>query len=128
MSAPWLDQAPIDIIKLVNLLTSVETYLRPRAISPHQRTLVGQIAYLRRHIHTFSPDPLPSRRPSGRHKKQLRSRILERDHHRCTHCGATTNLELHHILPLNQGGTNHLDNLTTLCNSCHTLTHTLTDL
>lgn len=34
MPAPWLDQSPIDIIKLVNLLTSVETYLRPRAISP----------------------------------------------------------------------------------------------
>lgn len=123
MPTTWTEQCPIDLTKLTNLLTSVETYLRPRAQTPHQRTIVGQITYLRQHLQTFSADPLPSRRPSGRHKKQLRTRVLERDCYRCTHCGTTTNLEMHHLIPLSQGGTNHLDNLTTLCHTCHTTLH-----
>jgi hypothetical protein len=32
-------------------------------------------------------------------------------------------LEIHHILPISQGGTNSLDNLTCLCPTCHTVMH-----
>lgn len=125
---PWHTQCPVDLAKLLNLLGSVETYLRPRAVSPHQRTLVGQISYLRNHIAEFSDQTLPSRRPTGRHKKLLRAKVLERDGHRCTLCGATDNLEMHHKVPLSQGGTNHLNNLQTLCDPCHKIIHDMEDL
>jgi len=31
----------------------------------------------------------------------------------------TSMQEVHHIIPLSQGGTNDLDNLMSLCKSCH---------
>lgn len=42
-----------------------------------------------------------------------------RDNHTCQDCGSTVNLEIHHILPISQGGKNTLDNLKTLCHNCH---------
>lgn len=45
---------------------------------------------------------------------------LDRDSRTCQDCGSTTsNLEVHHILPVSQGGTNILDNLKTVCADCH---------
>ncbi|PIE75631.1 hypothetical protein CSA17_06450 [bacterium DOLJORAL78_65_58] len=38
-------------------------------------------------------------------------------------CPHTRFLEIHHITPRHQGGTNADENLTTLCSSCHKLTH-----
>lgn len=37
----------------------------------------------------------------------------------CEQCGTREQLEVHHIVPLKQGGTNAFDNLVTLCKSCH---------
>lgn len=38
----------------------------------------------------------------------------------CLHCGATTSLHVHHIIAINAGGDPYsLDNLETLCSSCH---------
>lgn len=42
-----------------------------------------------------------------------------RDNHTCQDCGATERLEIHHILPISQGGKNELTNLKTVCFSCH---------
>jgi HNH endonuclease len=59
------------------------------------------------------------KRPS----RKLRWQILQRDHHRCTACGATANdgakLEVDHIKPLCAGGTNDPSNLRTLCRACN---------
>lgn len=46
-----------------------------------------------------------------------RIKALERDDFRCTVCGSTRRLEVHH-LDSNRSH-NALDNLTTLCHSCH---------
>ena len=37
----------------------------------------------------------------------------------CTTCHATQRLELDHIVPLSQGGTDTLDNAQWLCHRCH---------
>lgn len=37
----------------------------------------------------------------------------------CAHCGATTNLEYHHIIPVACGGSNELSNYVCLCSFCH---------
>lgn len=52
-----------------------------------------------------------------------------RDQYRCQHCGVhqgkwkNVDLHVHHIKPVSKGGSNDLDNLTTLCNSCHSSLH-----
>ena len=51
----------------------------------------------------------------------IRQRVLERDGHTCQMCGlvASSNLHIHHIMKRSKGGTDHPDNLLTLCPSCH---------
>ena len=51
----------------------------------------------------------------------VRERVLERDGHRCTICGGvgTSSLHAHHICKRSDGGTDHMDNLATVCNRCH---------
>lgn len=56
-----------------------------------------------------------------------------RDQGRCTHIDANGKgccedrwVEIHHIRPVSQGGTNDIDNLTTLCGAHHDLIHQLT--
>lgn len=53
--------------------------------------------------------------------RRLRSQILARDRYRCTGCGSTAQLEVHHV-----GWDNRDDapsNLTTLCTDCHHALH-----
>ena len=54
---------------------------------------------------------------------EVRQRILERDANACTDCGMRSSLVVHHIVPLSGGGSNHPNNLRTLCNSCHETRH-----
>ena len=49
----------------------------------------------------------------------LRIKIFERDCYKCSKCKTTKSLEIHHIIPLYYGGTNHETNLITLCSLCH---------
>jgi hypothetical protein len=49
---------------------------------------------------------------------EVRKNVFERDGGRCQHCGATQDLELVHIIPLGQGGTNTEKNLQVLCAPC----------
>lgn len=46
---------------------------------------------------------------------RLRDDVLARDDHQCTNCGAEADLEVHHVIPLDRGGTN----LLTVCWTCH---------
>lgn len=53
---------------------------------------------------------------------RTRLQILNRDNFKCKFCGAgpqTTNLEVDHIIPLTQNGTNDPSNLQTLCHECN---------
>ncbi len=54
-----------------------------------------------------------------------RRRVLARDQHRCQApgCGSTRFLEVHHIVPRGQGGSNAEENLKTLCWACHRRVH-----
>lgn len=54
----------------------------------------------------------------------LRRRIIARDGETCTVCGEwRTALEVDHIVPLKDGGTDADSNLRTLCHSCHKNRH-----
>ena len=49
----------------------------------------------------------------------ISKKIKQRDGYRCTKCGSTEHLEVHHIIPISRGGGNSSVNLTTLCRRCH---------
>lgn len=50
--------------------------------------------------------------------------MLERDGYECQNCGRdTSDLEVHHIVPLEKGGSNNIRNLATLCQDCHSSIH-----
>jgi len=57
-----------------------------------------------------------------------RRKTLRRDNFQCQICGDTltsphTKLQVHHIIPRAEGGTDELDNLVTLCDLCHAVCH-----
>ncbi len=62
----------------------------------------------------------------GRAWKRIRDRYVSA-HPLCERCKADGRIvpvqEVHHILPLNQGGTNVESNLISLCHSCHMKIH-----
>jgi RNA-directed DNA polymerase len=51
--------------------------------------------------------------------RNIRDEALERDGYQCTKCGSRGDLDVHHIKPRHNGGTDTLDNLITLCEKCH---------
>lgn len=55
------------------------------------------------------------------YQSRIRGDILQRDNFTCQLCGkwGGSKLHIHHILKRIQGGTDHLDNLITLCPKCH---------
>ena len=64
------------------------------------------------------------KRQSGYRTKQdwkaIRRKVIERDKKQCQGCGKQTEkLQVHHIKPRGQGGTNELSNLIALCGRCH---------
>jgi len=52
----------------------------------------------------------------------IRTATLKRDQYTCKECGRKASqfsLEVHHIIPRNEGGTDDMKNLVTLCIECH---------
>ncbi len=52
----------------------------------------------------------------------VREYILERDGFRCRSCGKAppeVELQIDHIIPIAQGGSNDISNLQTLCKTCN---------
>jgi len=53
----------------------------------------------------------------------LRREILERDGYECQNCTNQSNLCVHHIVPISEGGSESKSNLVTLCRRCHRAAH-----
>jgi 5-methylcytosine-specific restriction endonuclease McrA len=58
-------------------------------------------------------------------KPSVRAAVLARDRHRCATpgCRSAHFLEVHHVTPRGQGGSNRAENLITLCSRCHRFAH-----
>ena len=54
---------------------------------------------------------------------QLKKCVLNRDGWKCQSCGASANLQVHHLVYRSQLGPDELDNLITLCARCHRRRH-----
>ena len=59
--------------------------------------------------------------------RKLRLEVLDRDRWRCQACGKAGMLEVDHIQPLEDGGSDEPDNLQVLCRGCHIDKHRRVD-
>lgn len=55
----------------------------------------------------------------SRLSSSVRQATFARDGWRCVGCGSNEHLEVDHIIPTYMDGSDELDNLQTLCRSCH---------
>ena len=80
-----------------------------------------------KHRKRDSAAPKPSghnRRLGRRWKEHIRPCVLVRDNYTCQDCGRLVGIKkgdahVDHIIPTSEGGSDELDNLRTLCQSCH---------
>lgn len=56
--------------------------------------------------------------------KVLCRAVLDRDHWQCRNCKIRSQLHVHHIIFRSLGGDDSMENLITLCSSCHDGVHT----
>ncbi len=47
----------------------------------------------------------------------------ERDNYVCQNCGSTIEVQGHHIIDYQYGGSDSVDNIVTLCRECHKKAH-----
>lgn len=52
-----------------------------------------------------------------------RRAVYRRDCFACALCDDRRTIQVHHVVPRGEGGTNHAMNLITLCSRCHALAH-----
>ena len=64
-------------------------------------------------------------RPSGRQWRAVRLKALDRDGWKCTACGKSGRLEVHHLVSLDQAPEKAfaLENLESNCKNCHIKRH-----
>ena len=54
------------------------------------------------------------------HWSKIRQKVLDRDNHTCQRCNTKIDkFHIHHILPKRLDGSDHYDNLITVCAKCH---------
>lgn len=82
------------------------------------RNHVEAIAFCTNTSEKYVRDVLSGRIKNGLNNKE-REEILERDNYMCRLCSSSDSLEIHHIIPVANGGGKYSNNLCTLCSSCH---------
>ena len=56
---------------------------------------------------------------------ELAEEVRKRDNRTCKKCGKNPAKQVHHIIPLRNGGENKVENLITLCKRCHNIADNL---
>jgi predicted restriction endonuclease len=71
-----------------------------------------------------SPSRSRKQASASKFPEGLRDAVLERDLHRCRFCGTRNSPpRIHHIKYRSEGGEHLIDNLITLCDTCHIEVH-----
>jgi hypothetical protein len=119
--------SPVDKRALIEVINSSRGYTRE--FNVYADISVGDAGQVTRYYHSEEyshergdPPVVLQREPRSRSRtisKKRRSKVLERDGDECLRCSSTTDLEVHHIIPVSQGGSDDMDNLATLCSECH---------
>jgi hypothetical protein len=54
---------------------------------------------------------------------ERREKVIKKYGNQCSNCNNWARLHLHHVVPLSKGGSNKIENLTLLCENCHSDSH-----
>ncbi|MCU4753012.1 HNH endonuclease [Halobacteria archaeon AArc-curdl1] len=68
------------------------------------------------------PEGVEKRR-KNRFSESQKTKIRRRDDHQCIKCSSGSELHVHHIIPIDSGGDNEIQNGATLCKPCHNRLH-----
>lgn len=79
---------------------------------------IEAISYCTNTSEKYVRDVISGRIKYGLNAKE-RKDILDRDNNACRVCSDTNNLEVHHVIPVANGGGKYDKNLCTLCSNCH---------
>lgn len=63
------------------------------------------------------------KKPNHNNMVNIRKRMLSEYGSVCMECGYHGYVEVHHIIPVNDGGLDHRNNLLLLCEKCHATAH-----
>lgn len=66
----------------------------------------------------WASDP-PTAEQDARGYRKHRETVYDRDGRRCVSCGSQDDLTIDHVVPRSNGGSDHIENLQTLCRSCN---------
>ena len=102
------------------------TVLLEATTSPELKAiLTARKTGIERHIfQAFSQKHVPTTRPDDETWDVIRQAILKRDGYCCKLClSDDTTLQVHHLIPVEQGGETVPANLLTLCDLCHGIIH-----
>jgi len=87
------------------------------------KKFIEAISFCTNSSEKYVKDVLSGRIENNLTKKE-KDKILKRDNHQCRICDSKNNLEIHHIIPVANGGGKYSKNLCTLCSECHfTIAH-----
>ena len=92
-----------------NLLSRVHSFYTTRSIQNIVSKHFPEVKQYRKHN--------PENEKRREHFAYLREHGVEKRF--CAKCGSTENLEFHHEIPLDMGGTTCDENIVVLCRSCH---------
>lgn len=84
------------------------------------------LKYIRAYNHNLLSGKEKSFRPNEDEMQKIRTEVKNQDRFHCKICsksGDGIELHVHHIIPLDKYGSNHPNNLITLCHSCHNKQH-----
>jgi hypothetical protein len=107
-------------LKAFGFPVSGDTYIR--RFGTWKKALIAAAASVSSEQVTEPAPPRPMPPPSARKPLSIRKRFLvfKRDHYQCRICGRSgVELEVDHIVPVDHGGSDALDNLQTLCFDCN---------
>ena len=101
--------------------------LRAKSVCRHPgcRVLVPVSGYCEKHRkeHGWFAGGRSDKRGYGYEWRKIREEVLDRDQGLCQECLRQGRIipgtDIDHIIPKSKGGTNRLENLQTLCRTCH---------
>jgi len=112
--------------RALSLKLDEATMLLEATSSPELKAiLIARKTAIERHIfEAFSQKHSPAMRPDAETWEVIRTAILRRDGYKCKLClSDDTTLQVHHLIPVEQGGETIPTNLLTLCSMCHETIH-----
>lgn len=114
----WLQNKTKEIYIINNMRSKYELIKTFKQSIDNPKNYYEAIAFCTNSSKKYVKDVISGRIENNLTEKE-REDILNRDEYSCRACDNEDNLEIHHIIPVANGGGKYSKNLCTLCSDCH---------